>query len=266
MALRMIENLGYYCVDNLPASLLNEFSRLVRKNARVYDVAIVMDARGQDFMKNLLPDLMRLRRHFDVKIVFFESHLNAITKRFKESRLRHPLALRGTIRAGYNIEERLLSGLRREANFVIDTSTLTVHGLKPLLYKYLFPEHQPRLEVHLLSFGFKHGVPAEADLVFDVRFLVNPFFDPRLKLRSGKSRSIQNFVMAARESRLFVRKTLAYVEYLLQRYQEEGKTLVTVAFGCTGGRHRSVTIAETLKQRLKRKWHVKVQHRDLRME
>jgi UPF0042 nucleotide-binding protein len=138
--------------------------------------------------------------------------------------------------------------------------------MKPLLYKYLFPEKRPRMEVHLLSFGFKHGVPAEADLVFDVRFLINPFFDPRLKSRTGRARSIRKFIMASRESRLFVRKTLVYSEYLLQRYQEEGKTLVTVAFGCTGGKHRSVTIAETLRDRLKRRWHVKVEHRDLRTE
>lgn len=266
-ALRIIEDAGYYCVDNLPAQMLKNFIGIIKEKDSVEKVAVVIDARGKEFMRGFDVDLDALLQAHHVQVLFIECSLNAVTRRFKESRLRHPLSLKGSIQEGYETETKLLSALRQRANLAIDTSHMTVHTLKSLVQKFLYRDKKSRLEINLVSFGYKNGLPEDADVVIDVRFLVNPYFVTELKAKSGKNKKVQNFIFSEVESRRFLKKTKDYIEYLLKRYENEGKSYVTLAVGCTGGKHRSVAVVERLKAELLRSHRtLKIFHRDLGLE
>lgn len=265
-ALRCIEELGYYCVDNLPATLLPHFATLLQSNKAINKIAIVIDARGKDFMKDLSHDLDDLKLKYDLKIIYFDCSLQIITQRYKESRLKHPLSLHGSIKEGYLAELKLLDGLRQQANIIINTSALNVHGLKASVQKYILQQEKKIFEIHIMSFGFKLGLPFEADIILDVRFLDNPYFNADLKNKSGLNAGVKNFILKDSHTKPFLQKTGTYLDYLIHRYREEGKSYVTIAFGCTGGRHRSVMVAEHFKAFFKKKSQVAVKtyHRDLK--
>jgi UPF0042 nucleotide-binding protein len=262
-ALRYIEESGYYCVDNLPAQLLKNFIMIALKSD-MEKVAVVIDSRGHDFMKDLESLLKDLERRHRLRIVFIESHLDTITKRFKEHRLRHPMALRGTIKQGFEIEKKLLTSLRQRAGLVLNTSDLSVNSLKAQIRTHILDGKGGSFEVHLMSFGFKYGVPHEVDIVIDVRLLANPFFKPILRKKTGKSLQVKKFMMRQTDTGPFLDKTASYLGYLLKKYTDKGRPFVTIGFGCTGGKHRSVFVAEKLKMILQERYKkVKVSHRDI---
>lgn len=265
LALRCFEENGYYCIDNLPAALLPQLTQLIQQNKVVTDIVVVIDARGQAFMKSLKADIEQLHKHFHVQIVFFDCSLESVTRRFKESRLKHPLSLSGSIKEGYKEERKALNMLRQMANITLNTSFLDVHAHKTLIRKYIKQKQEGILEVHLMSFGFKYGVPFEADLVIDVRFLKNPYFDPKLSKKNGLDRTVQNFVLNDPRTKQFMSKTKSYLDFLIGHYKKEGKSYVRVAFGCTGGKHRSVTIVENMKKHFlsKKSYTACVEHRDI---
>lgn len=265
-ALRFVEESGYYCVDNLPAKLLGDFIAIARES-HIEKVAVVIDARSREFLKGLEGQLAELENKHSLLIVFCEANLEAVTKRFQEHRLRHPLALKGTIQNGYEIEKKFLSGLRQKAHLVLDTSNLSVHSLKTLVQKHILGERNKRLEIHLMSFGYKYGVPQEADIVIDVRPLVNPFFETGLKRKSGKSPQVKKYMMSDATTKMFLKKTADYAEFIVKKYHDQNKPFVTIGFGCTGGRHRSVFMAEEMKKILQARYKkVKVRHRDIGLD
>lgn len=265
--LRILENMEFFCVDNLPANLLKAFVDLMIQKRPYEKIAVVIDARGADFLKNLEIDLETIQKKIDLKIIFFEADLDTITNRYKAMRFRHPLALKGTIAEGFKAETKILQTLRQAANLVIDTKQLNIHSLRALIDKYVNPDSHKDFQVCLQSFGYKFGLPQEADIVIDVRSLLNPYFEPSLKGKTGKTKAVQNYILHDAGTKPFLRKTLHYLNYLLKRYRDDGKTFVHIAFGCTGGKHRSVTIIEAIRPLLQRK-NIKftVIHRDLHLE
>lgn len=267
-ALRNLEGLGYYCVDNLPAPFLLEFIALIEKEAQVDKVGIVLDARSRGLSSDLEGDLDKLRKQHDLKIVYFETDLDVITRRYKSSRMKHPLALNGTIEQGYSIEQKWLAPLRQRADKVINTSSLNVHAQKSVFLKYLDVRSHSRFEIQLTSFGYKYGLPQEADVVIDVRFLANPFFEPKLREKTGKTKPVQQYILDAKETKPFLNKTKSYLSYLVKQYIGEGKVSINLAFGCTGGKHRSVFLAETMAKEFKELGHEKVaiHHRDVSLD
>lgn len=265
-ALRYIEELGFYCIDNLPAELLHEFTALIGKNKLIDKIAVVIDARGKDFMSRLEPDLTSLKKKHHLKIIFFDADLAHITKRFKESRLRHPLSLKGSIKDGFVTEKTLLSSLQEFADITISTSNLNPHKLKSIMQKIVLKDQKKVYEINFMSFGFKHGKPEEADIVIDVRFLKNPHFVAKLKNKTGTNTDVQKYVFSDSRCEPFVKKTKSYLDFLIKQYIQEGKSYTTVAFGCTGGRHRSVAIAETLGHLFKAATahDIRIIHRDIK--
>jgi len=247
----------------MPAELLKEFLRIVEKNKSVKNIAIVIDARGREFMKTINKDLSDMKHKFKLQIVFFESNLEAVTKRFKESRLKHPLALKGTIKNGFQQEQKFLNNLRQLAHITIDTSSLNIHSLKLVIHKKLIKQKQ-HFTINLLSFGFKYGVPDEADLIFDMRFLSNPYFDPKLRDKNGKSKVVQNYVYKSENAKETIKKTFDYIDFVTKKFDKEGKSYLTIGIGCTGGKHRSVAITEKLSKLIKGK--VTVLHRDITVD
>lgn len=265
-ALRYVEEHGYYCVDNLPAQLLTDLVAIAAKR-HMRKVAVVIDARGSGFMEGLDAQVDALQVKHRVRVIFCESDLAAITKRFKEHRLRHPLALSGTIADGFAIEKKLLSGLRHRADLVVNTSSLDVHALKSLIKRYIAGRERGHFEVCLMSFGFKYGLPQEADFVIDARLLVNPFFEPGLKNKTGKNLAVARFIRKNELTAPFLKTTAAYLQYVLGVHREKGRAFVSVAIGCTGGKHRSVFVVEALKKVLQaRDRKVVVRHRDIAAE
>lgn len=265
-ALRYIEEHGYYCVDNLPGKLLEQFTQVVHQSKRE-KVAVVIDARGRDFMLDLEKQIDALKKIAKIRIVFFESDLASITKRFSEHRLRHPLSLKGTIKEGFDLEKQLLSSLRQRADLVLNTSGLNVHSLKTWIHKHILGEHIHKFEVHLTSFGFKYGIPHEVDILIDVRHLINPFFEPSLKRKTGKNQKVKDYILQDTQTKAFLDRTHSYLSYLLKKFKQQSKPFVTIGFGCTGGRHRSVFVAEWMKTNLQEKFkRVKVGHRDILLD
>lgn len=264
-ALRSIEELGFYCVDNLPADLLDDFYKLLDVNKEINKIAVVIDARGKDFMRSFDHILRGIKKKFDIQILFFDTSLQEVTRRFKESRLKHPLSLQGTIKEGYHAERTILAGIRQHANLVINTTLLNVHSQKSIVQKYVLRNEENAFEIHFMSFGFKFGLPAEADVVIDVRFLDNPFFVPQLKKKTGLDRAVKGFVFKNRQSLLFIKRTKAYLDFLIKKYKDSGKNYVNISFGCTGGRHRSVVVAQELRKHFKNRKKIitKVEHRDI---
>ncbi len=250
-AIKCFEDIGYFCVDNLPTTLLPTFADLVARSAQaVHRVALGIDVREGEYLPHLLDALGELRaRDHQVEVLFVEASDEALLRRYNESRRRHPLAGDGHVYDAIRAERKALANLREIADRVIDTSALTVHQFRDVLVgMYGAREVRAGMAVTLLSFGYKHGVPIDADLVFDVRFLPNPHFVSALRGLDGRDRAVTEFVFAHAESRELMAKLEGLLTFLLPAYQREGKAYLTVAIGCTGGRHRSVAVAEELKR------------------
>lgn len=271
-AIRALEDLGYYCVDNLPIALLPTFADLTL-NARdaAQKAAVVIDVReGQAFSR--FPTVYRKLRRLAgdrVKLLFLEASEQALLRRFSETRRPHPLAAGKSLAEGLAEEQRLLAPIRRLADQVVDTTALTVHELRRVVRELTDTTATPApLVVTLLSFGFRRGVPVDADLVFDVRFLPNPHFVPSLRRWSGRNAQVSRYVLRSRVAVRFMKLTMDLLRFLIPQYIAEGKAYLTIAIGCTGGRHRSVALVEAFARRLRtiEGIDVRIRHRDERSE
>jgi UPF0042 nucleotide-binding protein len=249
-AIKCFEDMGFFCVDNLPTTLIPTFADLVgRSNHTITRVALGVDVREGEYLTHLLDTLGELRgRGHTVEVLFLEASEEALVRRYRETRRRHPLAPEGNVVDGIRAERKALSTMREVADRIVDTSALTVHQLKDLLIEmYVAPGRRTGLTISLVSFGFKHGVPFDADLVFDVRFLANPHFVEGLRPLDGRDPRVREFILSHEESRELLRRLQDFLGFVLPAYQREGKAYLTVAIGCTGGRHRSVALVEELK-------------------
>jgi UPF0042 nucleotide-binding protein len=251
--LRALEDVGYFCVDNLPLSLLPPFLHMQSGSSRDgRKIALVMDVRTQGFLQNYDRVFRRLEgQGFQLHLIFLEADEETLMRRFSQTRRQHPLADHETISQALREERQSMSGLRRLAHRIIDSSFYNPHQLRELItqeYSELTPRQRMRL--HLISFAYKNGIPPEADMVLDVRFLPNPYFVESLTLLTGKDPKVRDYVLGQPETRAFLEHLFSFVDYLLPCYQEEGKTHLTLALGCTGGQHRSVVIANVLAEHL----------------
>jgi UPF0042 nucleotide-binding protein len=261
-ALRTLEDLGYYCADNLPMPLLPKFIELLAVREEVTRAALVVDARSGDFLDDTNQVLTGLRgAGHQIEVLFLDAPDDILIRRFSETRRRHPLA-GNDIRNGLLAERKRLSNLRHEATTVIDTGDLTVHGLRGMVLER-YGRADGNLAVSILSFGFKYGLPAEADIVLDVRFLPNPFFVEALSPLSGEDEAVRRFVLENPETQLFLSKAEELLTLCIAAFEREGKSYATVAVGCTGGRHRSVVVGTELSRRLGTLSNVTVRHRDI---
>jgi UPF0042 nucleotide-binding protein len=263
-AMGTFEDAGWFCVDNLPPGLLPALADLVLlEGSRVERAAVVCDVRGGVWFKDLEPVLERVQgRGVLPRVVFLEASDDALINRFRETRRPHPLSVGGSVADGIERERAELADVRARADVVIDTTGLSIWDLRRRISEALMaPEGRPRMHVEFVSFGYKHGVPRDADLLFDVRFLRNPHYVPELRPLTGLDAPVAEYVVAAPGFAEFQERLEGLLDYLLPAYAEEGKTSVVVGIGCTGGRHRSVTIAERLARRFSRTMDVGASHR-----
>jgi UPF0042 nucleotide-binding protein len=262
-ALKAFEDLGYYCVDNLPVELIPRFADLARHSSEIERTALVVDVReGQGLDK--LPAILRsLRRSVPTTVLFLEASDEALLRRFSETRRPHPLG-DVPVKEAIAQERKRLRPIRALADMVVDTSKLNVHELRAhVVQKFSRESTDKNILVSCVSFGYRHGVPQDADLVFDVRFLPNPHFVPALRPYTGKHPRVAKYIRSFPQTQEFIGRMSELLIYLLPHYVREGKSYLTIGFGCTGGRHRSVMIAEELKKRIaKAGYNVKVMHRD----
>jgi UPF0042 nucleotide-binding protein len=272
LALKAFEDAGFFCVDNLPAELIGPFAELTAKGGKSIDrVAIVADIRERGFLKDFPGVFRRLReRGIKANLIFLEARNEVLVRRFSESRRPHPLAggKGGAILEAVRAERRMLASIRRLADQILDTSEMTVHQLRRYLLEHFMEggrRQAPALNV--VSFGYKYGIPLDADLVFDVRFLPNPYFERSLRHKDGRDAKVEKFMMSHSETEELLDRLKSFVTYLIPQYSAEGKSYLTIAIGCTGGRHRSVMIANALARHIRGKRHpVKVSHRDVEKE
>lgn len=247
-AIRALEDGGWFCIDNLPAPLLMKVTELGESRDLL---AFVIDVREGQFLKDAPKAIEEARRAgHRVEVLFLDASDEALTRRYSETRRRHPLSGRGGVAEGLSREREALLLLREQAEHVVDTSTMTVHELRRQVTNR-FGAQVSELSLTVMSFGFKYGVPSNADLVFDVRFLPNPFFIPELKALTGKDEAVARFVSQQPDTGPFMDKLFELLEFLAPKYQKEGKSYLTIAIGCTGGKHRSVALAHALTERLK---------------
>jgi RNase adapter protein RapZ len=249
-AIRALEDAGFFCIDNLPVLLLPKLTELAG-GGQIERLALVVDVREGIFLKEAPRVLDEVRRAgHQVEVLFLDASDESLIRRFSETRRRHPLAPTGTVADGIAAEREELRDLRELADQVIDSSALNVHDLKRMVQARFSPEPATGPSLSVMSFGYRHGVPPQADLVFDVRFLPNPYFVPELKGLTGKNPRVAAYVLEREETRQFLEKVVDLCRFLFPRYQKEGKAYLTVALGCTGGKHRSVAIAAELTRQL----------------
>jgi UPF0042 nucleotide-binding protein len=261
-ALRALEDLDYFAVDNMPLPLVERFVELLQQNGEAEKVALVVDAREGEFLRGYREVFQALRaKGHPVEVLFLDAPDDTLLRRFSETRRRHPLA-GDDLRSGILRERALLQGLREEAEAIVDTGHLNVHQLKGIIQER-YGRAAGALSVTLLSFGYKHGFPAEADVVLDVRFLPNPYFVEPLSGGTGLEGDVARFVLDNDEAREYLRRVEDLLMFTLPKFEREGKAYVTIAFGCTGGRHRSVAVVQDLGRRLAGKWPLTLRHRDL---
>lgn len=265
-ALRALEDIGFYCVDNMPVVLLPQFLEIQSAQAKnIAQVAMVMDLRENTFIETYKSIFEQIRlQGYKIEIIFLDARDDALLNRFSETRRVHPLS-QASVMEGIHRERLLLRGLKEMADRVIDTTTCNVHQLKDTVQRhFLSSSTAKRLFIHLISFGYRYGLPVDADLVFDVRFLPNPYYVETLKTYNGNHEAVREYVLGAEASVIFLRKLFELMEFLLPLYEKEGKPRLTIAMGCTGGKHRSVVMAsELLTYFTSRDYPVNVNHRDI---
>jgi UPF0042 nucleotide-binding protein len=268
-ATRCFEDMGYFCVDNLPPQLIPVFAELCVKTDTIQRAALVVDAREGAFLQHFPEVLQRLRKEeHPVTLLFLEASDDVLIRRFSESRRPHPLAVNEPLETGIHREREVLSGLRALADILVDTSRYNAHDLRKYLHNN-FQERRPGepMVITLVSFGYKYGIPGESDLLFDTRFIQNPFFVDGLKNLTGLDQPVQDFLHAQEEYVAFLNKLDEMLLFLIPRYHQEGKTYLTISVGCTGGRHRSVAMTQELSDRLiAQGYSIKTKHRDLEKE
>ncbi|MEN6311538.1 MAG: RNase adapter RapZ [Acidobacteriota bacterium] len=261
---RFLEDMGYYCVDNLPAKLIPAFVDLwLKKKVEIDRAALVMDIREPRFLTEFPRVLRDIRKKTPARLAFLDASDECLVKRFSETRRPHPLSRRRSTLDGVRLERRRLLAIKKMADEVIDTSDLTISQLTEAVSRKILKTGSLRMQTVVVSFGYKYGLPLDSDLDFDTRFLPNPFYVDRLRARNGKARSVRDFVLGSPEGRAYLSELLRFTEFMIPRFVKEGKSTLTVAVGCTGGRHRSVVIAEELRARLRKMGaDVKIYHRD----
>ncbi len=264
-AIRFLEDIGYYVVDNMPPSFVASFGELCKMSGgKLSKAAIVCDSRVGDFFHGLSDALEKLNEtNISYEILFLESDDTALIRRYKETRRKHPLQENITLPDAIAKEREMLKGIRETAHHIIDSTDSTgrqlVEQLKDL---FLGEQEKNQMRIDVVSFGFKYGAPLDADLVFDVRFLPNPFYIPELKKHNGKEAEVSDYVMSFSEAKEFYKKLYDMIKFLIPLYMEDGRAGLVIAVGCTGGQHRSVTIAEKLYKDLSRKYNTNIMHRD----
>lgn len=268
-ATNALEDMGYFCVDNLPPKLIKKFAEVCKQSQGSIDkVALVMDIRGGIFFDDLFESLSELsKEQFQYEILFLDTSDEVLVKRFKEKRRSHPLAPGGRVITGIELERKKLREVKDKADVIIDTSKYAIKDLREEMARKFGDKEMPekQMAITILSFGFKYGIPVDSDLVFDVRFIPNPFYIPELKPFSGNDEPVKNYVMEQTETQTFLQKVNDMFEFLIPNYQKEGKRQLIISIGCTGGRHRSVAIANSIYETLRANNHdVYVEHRDIK--
>ena len=266
-AQKMMEDMGYYCVDNLPVPLIDKFVELILEPSQeITKVVLGIDVRADQSFDDVMTALDNLKKKgFPYEILFMEASDATLMKRYKETRRMHPLAMEGRVADGIERERRILEKMKTDADYVIDTSHLLTRELKEELDRiFINNKDYNSLMVNIVSFGFKNGIPADVDLLFDVRFLPNPFYIDELKPKTGNDREVRDYVMSFPEAEEFLQKLTDMISFLIPNYIKEGKNQLIVGIGCTGGKHRSVTLANKLYEQLKDQgnYGLTVSHRD----
>ncbi|MBI4652023.1 RNase adapter RapZ [Candidatus Desantisbacteria bacterium] len=268
--IKVFEDMGYFCITNLPVMLIDKFMTICAEIDKPIDkVALGIDIRERELLDNfcnVLENLEQVGFHYD--IIFLEAEDKAIIRRYSATRRKHPLGEEGTIVDNVNKEKKMLSSIREKATMVIDTSELTLNDLKNLLItKFASRENASKMLIRLYAFGYKYGIPLDADLVFDVRFLPNPQYLESMKALTGKSEDVKKYVLGAQITKIFLDKLYSLLDFLLPKYLSENKAYLTIAIGCTGGKHRSVTIIDELAEYCKSNdYVVKTIYRDIERE
>ncbi|WP_174616379.1 RNase adapter RapZ [Virgibacillus ihumii] len=266
VAVQSFEDLGYYCVDNLPPALLPKFLELMRDSTNnIHKVALVMDLRGREFFDSLFEalDILGEESWLHEHILFLDAKDEALVTRYKETRRAHPLAVGGLPLNGIQQERHILDELRGRAQRIIDTTNLKPRELRDKILKAYTEDKQEIFSVHTVSFGFKYGIPIDADLVFDVRFLPNPHYVPHMQPLTGLNPEVSSYVFKWSDTQKFNEKVLDMLQFMLPQYKKEGKSQLVVAIGCTGGQHRSVALAEYFAKQLSANYITHVTHRDI---
>jgi len=263
---KVLEDFGYFCVDNLPPLLIPKFAEIVAQaNGNINKVALVSDVRGGQFFDHLAKALQTLEEMgFGYEILFLEASDEVLVRRYKESRRRHPLSLEGGILEGLELEKKKLQEIKSKANKIIDSSSLGISEFKNVLAKWLEQDEKDRMLINIISFGYKHGLPLDADLVFDVRFLPNPYWIDELRNHIGSEQIIKDYLVKYPITNTFMNKLNNFLLFLIPYYIKEGKAQLSIAIGCTGGKHRSVSVADWLGVSLRQRgYNSVVEHRDV---
>ncbi len=265
-AANVLEDIGYFCIDNMPPQLIPKFAELCGENTAINKVAVVVDIRGGELFLQFWENVQEMRKEgMNVKILFIYADKDVIRRRYKETRRKHPLydIAGGDLDKAIDDEFEILMPIRENSDYCIDSSFTSTSKFKEIMLKMFLNKVSDSMMINCLSFGFKYGVPDEADLVFDVRFLPNPFYVPELKTKTGEDSAVRDYVMNSEVSVQFRKKLFDMIEFLVPQYISEGKSQLVIAFGCTGGRHRSVTFAELTSSFLTEKgYNVHTLHRD----
>lgn len=267
-AINVLEDIGFYCIDNMPPQLISKFAEIMAESeGKIEKVAIVTDIRGGELFFKLGENIDSLKESgITVKILFLDASDSVIIKRYKETRRKHPLdnSLSGSLQKAITTEREILSSIRAKADYYIDTTSMSISQLKEQLNIIFLENLNDFMIVKVMSFGFKYGIPTEADLVFDVRCLPNPYYVKELKEYTGKDACVSEFVMKFDESKEFLKLLKGMIDFCLPQYIKEGKSQLVIAFGCTGGKHRSVTFAEEIHKHINQKdIRVRISHRDI---
>ncbi len=270
-AIHILEDIGYYCVDNIPPTLISSFIALCESsNFHLNKIALVADARSGELVTHLYTEIEKLKHGGnECTVLFLDADDDTLVKRYKETRRKHPHGADGRLDSGIKFERALLSEIKKSSDLVIDTSRLLTREFREKMLGYF--ESQIReyeaISVNVVSFGFKRGIPLDCDLVFDVRFMPNPFYEESLRSKTGKEKEVADYALSCESSQKFLEKLLDMLHHLLPLYTEEGKNTLVIGIGCTGGKHRSVAVAEYIKNALSQKnYYTSVHHRDLGSE
>ncbi|MEW5910148.1 MAG: RNase adapter RapZ [Thermodesulfobacteriota bacterium] len=267
IALNAFEDAGFFCVDNLPVTLLPKFLELpIENDPEIAGLAFVMDVREKTFLSSYAPVLESLKQNgYNFEIIFLEADEKALLQRFSLTRRQHPLSKDKNLLESIRAEKVQLEGLKKEAGIILDTSGFNIHELKNAVFTITKRSESPAtLHIHVQSFGYKYGIPIETDLLIDVRFLPNPFFVPELKPLDGETQEVRNYILEYPVAQQFMVKYLDLLDYLIPLYEKDGRSYLTVSVGCTGGRHRSVTIAREIFEHVRKKIkEIKITHRDI---
>lgn len=264
VAIQSFEDMGYFCIDNMPPNLIPKFWELIKESGKVTKMALVVDLRSRSFFEEIQNMLIEIENtdFIDTSILFLDASDEELVARYKETRRTHPMAMNGLVTEGIRKERAILNDLKMQASVIIDTTTLTPRQLREKINQTFKTKGDQGFRIEFVSFGFKYGLPIDSDIVMDVRFLPNPHYIPELRPLTGKDQPVYDYVMSFDETELFYNKFLDLLQTVLPGYIKEGKSSLTIAIGCTGGQHRSVALTERLSGALKENYKVNVTHRD----